>query len=387
MMNSRNQLAAGIVGTGFMGWVHAEALHRIGIPIQGVVGSSPEKSEAAKQRYRAARAYDSFEAMLDDPDCRVIHILTPNDTHYRMAKLAIAAGKHVLCEKPLAIKPEQSAELVELAKNSPRVKCGVNYNIRFYPLCLEARQRIANGQLGSLFHVSGSYVQDWLHQPTDYNWRVLADRAGSLRAVADIGTHWLDLVQFLAGQHITSVCADLQTVFTERQKPLGEVQTFSGASSDVKTEAISINTDDAASILLHFASGARGTVHVSQVTAGRKNCLRLELAGSASAISWNSETPNELWIGHRETPNELLVRDPSLLHEAARERTSYPGGHNEGYDDSFKHCFATFYEAIATDLPIEQTPVATFLDGHRELLLCAAIEASHHQRRWIDVQP
>lgn len=387
MAASQDRLAAGIVGTGFMGWVHAEALHRIGIPIQGVVGSSPEKSEAAKARYRAARAYESFEAMLDDPDCRTIHILTPNDTHYEMVKSAIAAGKHVLCEKPLAIEPEQSAELVRLAQASPRLKCGVNYNIRFYPLCLETRERVANGLLGSLFHVSGCYVQDWLHQPTDYNWRVLADRAGKLRAVADIGTHWLDLVQFISGQHVTSVCADLQTVFTERQKPLGEVQTFAGVADGAETETISIDTDDAASILLEFANGARGTLQVSQVTAGRKNCLRFEFAGAASAIAWDSQTPNELWIGHRDAPNELLVRDPALLQATARQRTSYPGGHNEGYDDSFKHCFAAFYEAIATDLPIEETPVASFIDGHRELLLCAAIQASHHQRRWVDVQP
>lgn len=380
-------LSAAIIGTGFMCWVHAEALVRIGVPLRGVLGSSPEKSKRqATQLAGIQRAYDDFEQLLADDAVKVVHLATPNKLHYEAAKRALAAGKHVMCEKPLAMNSRESRELVELAAKHPSQACGVNYNIRFYPLCLEMRARIAGGELGDIFHLAGSYTQDWLLKPTDYNWRVLASEGGELRAVADIGTHWLDLAYAITGLEVKAVCSALKTVHEVRQRPQGEVETFqSKLNSAAETIPVRIDTEDCGAILLRMKNDALGVLHVSQVTAGRKNRLRLEISGSKESFAWNSESPNELWIGHRDKPNETLVRDPALLSPLARSAADYPGGHNEGYDDSFKQCFRAFYRYIAAGDFAAPKPFATFADGHREILLCEAILHSHREQRWVDV--
>ncbi len=373
---------AAVVGTGFIGPVHVEGLRRAGVHVAGILGSSPEKSQAAAERLGIPRGYRAFAELLADDAVDAVHLTTPNRHHFAEVQAVLAAGKHVLCEKPLAMTTIESAKLVELAAATDRV-CGVNYNIRFYPLCLEARQRIRHGDLGDVFHVTGAYVQDWLLYPTDFNWRVLAEDGGELRAVADIGTHWLDLVQFLVDQPIVAVCADLKTVHPVRQRPAGSVETFTG---QVPTERfpVDITTDDYGAILLEFANGARGVMHVSQVTAGRKNMLRWEIAGAHSAMAWESERPNDLWIGHRASANEVLMRDPALLSDAARHHTDYPGGHNEGFPDTFKQLFRAYYDYIASDRTAP-SPFPTFADGHRELLLCDAVLRSHRERRWVTV--
>jgi len=375
---------AAIAGTGFMAWVHAEALRRIGIPIAGILGSSLAKSEAFAADY-GAKAYANYEALLADPAIHVVHITTPNDTHFTMARDAILAGKHVVCEKPLAMTTTETAELMELAEERPHLQTAVNYNIRFYPLCVEARSRVASGELGRLFHVQGSYVQDWLQYDTDYNWRVLAKKAGALRAVADIGTHWMDLIQWITGRSIVSVCADLQTAHPTRQRPAGEVQSFAAADAHQPTEPVEIDTDDAANIMLRFDDGSRGSLSVSQVTAGRKNSLRFEIACADGAVHWNSESPCELWLGHRHRPNEVLVRDPALLHRTAAAVASYPGGHNEGYDDSFKQSFRSFYGRLCQHGEETLPAMASFAEGHREVAVCEAILASDLNRVWADV--
>jgi predicted dehydrogenase len=389
MTSDISNFPAAIIGTGFMCWVHAEALVRIGVPLRGVLGSSPEKSKRmAQQLAGAQRAYDNFEQLLADDQVRVIHLATPNKLHYEQAKRALAAGKHVMCEKPLAMNSAESRELVEFAAQHPSQACGVNYNIRFYPLCLEMRDRIAQGELGEIFHLAGSYTQDWLLKPTDYNWRVLACEGGQLRAIADIGTHWLDLAHSITGLEVEAVCSALKTVHAVRQRPKGEVETF---QSKIKTEAetipVNIDTEDCGAILLRMKNGSIGVLHVSQVNAGRKNCLRIEISGAKESFAWNSESPNDLWIGHRDKPNESLVRDPALLSPLARTATDYPGGHNEGYDDSFKQCFRSFYRYIAAGDFTAPKPYPTFTDGHREILLCEAILKSHRQQRWINVEP
>ncbi|QEG41080.1 Gfo/Idh/MocA family protein [Roseimaritima ulvae] len=376
--------AAAIAGTGFMGWVHAEALRRIGVRIAGALGSSAAKSASFAEPYGAV-GYESYDQLLQDPQVDVVHITTPNDTHFAMARDAILAGKHVLCEKPLAMTAEETAQLVALAAEHPQLHTGVNYNIRFYPLCCEARQRIDTGALGRVFHVTGSYVQDWLLHQTDYNWRVRADRGGALRAVADIGTHWMDLLQWITGQPIQSVCADLQTAYTTRHRPSGEVQSFASVDAEAATEAVTVDTDDAANILLRFADGSRGSVSVSQVTAGRKNCLRYEIAGASGAMAWNSEKPCELWLGSRDAANSVLLRDPALLSVPAAAVASYPGGHNEGYDDSFKQSFLSFYGHLLDGEGCGLPTVASFAEGHREVAVCEAILHSHSSRGWVDV--
>jgi predicted dehydrogenase len=378
-------IGVALVGTGFMGQIHAEALKRLDIPVRGVLGSTPEKSQIAAERWGIPRAYASFEEVLADTNVQSVHLVVPNRWHFEMAARALQAGKHVMCEKPLAMNSRESAELVSLAKQHGNLAAAVNYNIRFYPLCLEARERITRGDLGQVFHVSGSYFQDWLLRPTDYNWRVLAEEGGQLRAVADIGTHWLDLIQALTGLKVAAVLADLNIVHPIRQRPKGEVETFQSVGQ-VEREPVPITTEDHGAILLRFSGGARGSLSVSQVSAGRKNCLRFEIAGAEQSLNWNSEEPNQLWIGHREQPNQILLRDPALLSPSARNAASTPGGHNEGYADTFKQCFRSFYEYISRGDFSSAPPFPTFADGHREILICEAILKSHHSQSWIPLE-
>jgi len=377
------EIGAAVIGTGFIGPVHVEALRRLGIPVVGVLGSTPDKSHRAAQRMGLPRAYASLDELLADPAVQVVHITTPNRLHVGMARAALRAGKHVMCEKPLAMDASESAELVALARQSG-LAAGVNYNIRYYPLCLEARERVRTGDVGQVYSIVGSYVQDWLFYPTDYNWRVLAGEGGRLRAVADIGTHWLDLAYAITGLQVEAVCADLQTVHSIRQRPKGEVETFSVERAS-HVEAIGIDTEDQGCVMLRFRGGARGCLWVSQVTAGRKNRLSFELAGSRRALSWCSEQPNELWIGHRERPNEDLIRDPALVSPAVRAYIDYPGGHNEGFPDTFKQCCRAFYETIRAGDFAAPPSYPTFADGHREIQLCEAILQSHLQHRWVEL--
>ena len=380
------RISAAVVGTGFIGPVHVEGLRRAGVRVAGLLGSTPDKSRQMAERLNVPRAYASFDELLADADVQSVHLATPNRLHFEQASRALRAGKHVLCEKPLAMTPAQSAELVRLARQT-RLAAGVNYNIRYYPLCLEAAQRIRAGTIGDIYHVAGSYVQDWLLYPTDFNWRVLAKEGGELRAVADIGTHWLDLIQFITGQHVESVFAELKTVLPLRRQPRGGAETFSGKlSTQQETEPVAVNTDDYGCVLLRFAGGARGVLWVSQVMAGRKNCLRFEIAGSKQALAWNSETPNELWIGHRDRANEVLLRDPALLSAEAHRHADYPGGHNEGFPDTFKQCFRAFYDYIAAGDLDAAPSFPTFADGHGEIVLCDAILRSTREQRWITVQ-
>lgn len=388
------QISVVVVGTGFIGPVHVEGLRRAGVHVAGIVGSSPSKSAQTAERLGLPTTYSTFEDVLADPAVDVVHLTTPNRFHFEQAAAVLRAGKHVLCEKPLAMNSQETSELVRIARESGRV-AGVCYNVRFYPLCLEAAERVRNGDTGDVFHVAGSYVQDWLFHPTDFNWRVVAEDGGALRAVADIGTHWLDLVQFISGREIEAVCSDLQTVYPERQCPRGSVETFSGkltsdAGPSPKNEenaalSVPIATEDYGCLMLRFRGGARGVVWVSQVTAGRKNCLRFELAGSKQSIAWDSEKPNELWLGHRDRANEVLLRDPALLSASARRHADYPGGHNEGFPDTFKQLFRAFYGYVAAGVYSAPPTFPTFADGHREVLLCEAVLRSHREQGWAQV--
>ncbi|MCR9201594.1 MAG: Gfo/Idh/MocA family oxidoreductase [Planctomycetaceae bacterium] len=378
------QITAAVVGTGFIGPVHVEALRRCGVTVRGILGSSPEKSTQAASALGLSVGYESIEQLLSDVEVDVVHITSPNRHHFEQTKLALAAGKHVLCEKPLAMTSDESRTLVQLAEQSGLIT-GVNYNIRYYPLCMEAAARCRSSDVGRVFHVNGSYVQDWLLLQSDYNWRVEAEDGGALRAIADIGTHWLDLIQFILGDHVVAVCADLQTVHPTRDKPVGGAETFSHSSGTVATEPVSVTTEDAGSVLLKFASGTRGVLSVSQVTAGRKNCLRFELAGEHQSLAWNSERPNELWSGQRRSSNTTLLKDGSLMSDDAAARADYPGGHNEGFPDTFKQLFRDFYAVVDAADPSRPATFPTFRDGHREVVLCEAILASHQQQRWVDV--
>jgi predicted dehydrogenase len=379
------QNTAAVTGTGFIGAVHVEALHRLGIRVKGILGSSPGKSEIAAQELGLAKAYFSYEELLSDPEVEVVHITTPNRWHREMVIGALDAGKHVVCEKPLATNSMETAELVERAAKNPHLITAVNYNVRFYPLALHARQLIQRGVIGRVLSVRGAYIQDWLLKETDWNWRLLSEEGGELRAIGDIGTHWMDLVLFLTGLQIDSVFADLSTMIPVRQRPKVAGATFEGnkgGSEVAEIEPFQITTEDWGSVLFRFSNGARGSMCVSQVTAGRKNKITFEIAGSEGSLAWDSEHPNDLWLGHRDKANELLIRDPSLLDPAIRTFASYPGGHNEGFPDTFKQLYRAIYECLAEEDFSRPKLFAGFDDGHQELLLCEAILRSHREEAW-----
>jgi predicted dehydrogenase len=377
---------AAVIGAGFIGPVHVEALKRLGVHVTGILGITRDESRRAAAALGLPRAYETFEELLADEQVQAVHVATPNRLHFEMARAALNAGKHVLCEKPLAMDSKESGQLVKLAAKSG-LAAGVNYNIRYYPLNLQAAEMARRGDLGDVYAVCGSYVQDWLFYDTDYNWRVLAEQGGELRAVADIGTHWMDLVHAITGLEAESVCADLATVFPVRRRPTGEVETFQAKMrKEARTEPVKVTTEDYGCVMFRFKGGARGCLWVSQVTAGRKNCLRYEIAGSQCALAWNSEQPNELWVGHRDRANESLLRDPALVSEAVRPFVNYPGGHNEGFPDTFKQCFRAFYDWIRAGDLSARPGFPTFADGHREILLCEAILKSHRQGGWVEAE-
>jgi predicted dehydrogenase len=377
MTRPLDELRAGVVGTGFIGAVHVDALRRLGVEVAGVVGSTPDRA-AAK---RLGPVYESYEALLDDGGIDVVHLTTPNHLHHAQVKAALEAGKHVVCEKPLALTATESGELLELAERSGLVHC-TNFNIRFYPLVQEARARARGGALGQVWNVHGAYLQDWLLLPTDWNWRLDPAKGGTLRAVADIGSHWLDLAQFVTGLDVEQVFADLATTIPVRRRPTGEVETFSSAAGVARVDE-AMSTEDVAHILVRFRGGARGSCVISQVSAGRKNAVRFEVDGSEGALAWEGERPEELWLGHRDAPNGTLLRDPALMDAAARTTTQLPAGHAEGFADTFRELYRAVYRAVAAGAPGDDYP--TFRAGHVENVLGEAVARSNDEQRWVEV--
>ncbi len=382
-MSNLSGIGAAVIGTGFIGTVHVEQLRRIGVDVRGVLGSTPERGAARAEMLSVGHAYASFDEILADPAVDVVHVTSPNHLHVPQASAILAAGKHVVCEKPLALTAAESAGLVAEAQESGLVNA-VNFNIRFYPLHQHMRERVAAGDLGDVRFVTGHYFQDWLLLDTDWNWRLDPSQGGALRAVGDIGSHWLDLMAFVTGQPIVSVMADLATFVTARQEPTGPVETFSTDRS-AHTVTRPMGTEDAATLLLRFANGARGSVAVSQISSGRKNSLQWEIDGSDGAAWWDSETPDHLWLGHRDRPNELLLRNPALMGDAGKAAAALPGGHVEGFGDTFGALFRAIYRDVQVGRPSDDPPYADFAAGHDEMLVNDAIARSAELGRWVDV--
>jgi predicted dehydrogenase len=375
--------AAAIIGLGFVGRAHLEALRRMGVSVRGMLGSSRERSEEVRASLGLERAYGSLDELAADKSVTVVHVCTPNHVHFEQASRLLRSGKHVLCEKPLAMDSRESEMLVKLERECGRVG-GVAYNQRYYPLCLEAKSLVTNGAIGPPRIVHGSFLQDWLLFPTDWNWRLDPKLGGELRAVSDIGTHWLDLMMWITGRKIAEVCADLATVVPIRRRPRGRVETFQKASN-LEHDDVPMTTDDYASVLLHFEDDLRGVMTVSQVSAGRKARLWFEIDCTRGSLAWNSESPNILWIGHRDAPSELVPKDPALLSPAARGLAAYPGGHAEGYPDTFVQLFREFYTYLDAGNFDAPRPFPTFANGNHELILCEAIAKSAQDRRWLQV--
>jgi predicted dehydrogenase len=330
-----------------------------------------------------SRSYGSLDALLADPKVIVVHVTSPNHAHYSQVKQILAAGRHVVCEKPLAMTAEESREMVELAK-ARKVVSAVCYNTRFYPLNQHAHGMVVNGDLGEVRLVTGHYHQDWLAKASDWNWRLEVGQGGALRSVGDIGTHWVDLVSFITGSRVKSVFAELSTFITERQKPVGPVETFAKTSGQ-GTVPREIITDDAATIILRFANGARGVMSTSQISHGRKNDMCWDISGAKASAAWQSETPDHLWLGHRDEPNQILQRDGNLMNRFGASAASLPGGHVEGFADTFHAMFRQIYSDVAQGARSKDSTYASFDDGHHEMLFCEAVLKSSKLGSWVDV--
>ena len=374
-----NQLRAGVIGTGFIGPVHIEGLRRLGVQVTAL-SDLPDRVEAAAAKFGIPHAFGDYRELLKSPEVDVVHVTTPNRFHCEMVLAALKAGKHCICEKPLAMDTSETAKILKLAKSTDTV-FAVNYNIRFYPAVLQLRKMVARGDLGEIIHANGSYMQDWLYKDTDYNWRLLPKEGGKLRAVADIGTHWMDTVSSILGAKITSVFSDLHTWHKTRKRPLGEVQTFAKADAEIKYAPYKVETEDFANVLLQFSNGTRGNLGVSQVAAGRKNCIRVEVYGSKKSAWWCSEEPETLHYGNRDSANETVFRATGAFGDGAAGYMDYPPGHVEGFPDTFKMLFRNIYTTIANGGKGDRL-FASAEDGHQEVAVCEAIMKSNQTKGW-----
>jgi predicted dehydrogenase len=379
------KINAAIIGTGFIGPAHLEALRRIpNVEVIALVEVNQALADEKAKILGIPNAY-TFDEMLKQSAIDVVHICTPNFLHFSQAKAVLLAGKHVICEKPLAVKIEEAEELVKIASEKGLVNA-VHFNLRYYPMVRQMKTMREKGELGDVYSVMGSYLQDWLFLQTDYNWRLEPDKSGDSRAIADIGSHLLDITEYVTGLKITEVMADFSTVHKTRLKPLKPIETYSGKSLDMSDyQEVPINTEDHATVMLRFDNGSKGSITVSQVSAGRKNRLNIEIAGSKSNFEFNSERPNELWIGKREKANESLMKDPSLLHQQASALVSFPGGHNEGFPDTSKQMFKEVYAAVLEGKQPENPSYPSFASGLRELIIGERIIESHKNQAWVKI--
>ena len=375
-------IRTGLFGTGFMGRVHLEAVRRVEfVEAVAIAGRNEEAAKRLGSSFSVAAMQD-YREILRDPSIDAVHICTPNAQHYSMTKDALQAGKHVICEKPLTTTVAEAEELVSLAAQQGLRNC-VCHNLRYYPMVQQMRALREAGDLGEILVVQGTYSQDWLLYNTDWNWRVDAKAGGASRCMADIGSHWFDMAEHITGLRVTSLCADLQTFHKIRKQPKHSVETFAnkllGPEDYIETP---VETEDFGAVIFRMGSRTRGAMTASQVSAGRKNCFSMEIYGTKSSVAWNQERPDELWQGHRDVGNQIFVKDPSLLKPAARSYADLPGGHSEGYDDTFKQVFRRFYASVREPGTLEYPQ---FVDGLRQMTILNAVLESNRQRSWMDV--
>ena len=378
------RLTTAVIGTGFIGRVHVEATRRLGFVDVVALGTADlEQGRKVGAEFGIDKVVTDYRAILDDPALDAVDICTPNALHFPISRAALAAGKHVICEKPLATSAEDAQTLVKLAAEKQLRNCTC-HNIRFYPMVQHMRRMCEAGDLGEILIVQGSYSQDWLLYDTDFNWRVVQGDNGPARTMADIGSHWCDTAEHVTGLRITELCADLQTFHKTRKQPKGPVETFAGKnlSPDEYVE-VPVDTEDFGAVVFRMGPRARGSFIASQVSAGRKNSLSLEIYGTKGSVAWNGERPDELWIGNRNSNNQIIVKDPSLLKPQARSYADLPGGHSEGFDDTFKQILRRFYRAIQD--PSAQPEYPQFADGLRQMRLVEAELASSRKHGWIEV--
>jgi predicted dehydrogenase len=375
------RIGMGLVGPGFVGAHHIDAVRRLGFVDVVAIAASTEASARRKaEELGVPKAYGSYEALVADPDVHVVHNTTPNYLHVPVILAALACRKHVISDKPLAMTSADARRLLDAA-NGAGVVHAVTFNYRGNPLVQQAREMVADGELGRLHFIHGAYLQDWLLEETDFSWRLEPEKGGQSSAVADIGTHWCDLVQHVAGQRIVEVLADLTTVVDTRLKPAASTEAFA-RGGDGARESVAVRSEDLATILVRFDGGAKGCVSVGQVCAGHKNGLWFEMNGRRASLRWLQERQNELWIGRRDEPNGMLAKDPALLTPGARAYAHLPGGHQEGWADAFCNVLRDVYGFIVSGkLPGDPRPpaFATFEDGYHAACVVDAILDSHRR--------
>jgi predicted dehydrogenase len=372
-----------IFGTGFMGRVHLEAVRRVeSVEAAAIAGRNAEAAQRLGAAFSVSLITTDYREVLRDLTIDAVHIGTPNAQHFSMAKDALLAGKHVICEKPLTTTVAEAEELVALAARQGLRNCTC-HNLRYYPMVQQMRRMREAGDLGEILVVQGTYSQDWLLYETDWNWRVETKAGGPSRCMADIGTHFFDMAEHVTGLRVTSLCADLQTFHPTRKQPRHSVETFAnkllGPEDYIETP---IDTEDFGAVIFRMGTRTRGSMTASQVSAGRKNRFSIEIYGTKSSVAWDQERPDELWSGHRDVGNEVFVKDPSLLKPGARSYADLPGGHSEGYDDTFKQVFRRFYASIRTS---GEPEYPQFVDGLRQLRILESVLQSSRTRSWTDV--
>ncbi|MFZ4767389.1 MAG: Gfo/Idh/MocA family protein [Roseimicrobium sp.] len=365
-----------------------EALKRLGIQVTAICGST-KSAQATASQWGIPQVFGDYDyaAMARSPEVDVVHITSPNKVHVEQCLAALDAGKHVICEKPLGMQSAQTARVVAAVAQPGSPVFAVNYMCRFFAAVLQMRAMVHRGDLGRIIHVQGHFFQDWLLHESDYNWRVLASEGGKLRAVGDIGTHWVDAVSFILGARTKSVFATLETFHKQRLRPKGEVQTFA-KPDPADMVPYDVDTEDFGSLLLQFGPSTHGhaenvpaTCAISQVAAGWKCSLYLGIYGTKGSVQWDLQQPNEIHVGHRDEPNQTLQRGTPGFDSDVAGFTDYPGGHPEGFSDAHKMHYRAIYQHIASD---RATPAlfAQAEDGHHETLLCEAILRSNASKQW-----
>ena len=376
----------GLIGAGFVGPHHVDAVRRLGyVDVVAVAGSTEESGRRKAEALGVRKGYGSYQALLDDPDVQVVHVATPNYLHYAVTSAALAKGKHVVSDKPLAMTAAESKQLVDQATRA-HVVAAVTFNYRGNPLVQQARVAIARGDIGTPRFIHGYYLQDWLIKDTDYSWRLDPEKGGASSALGDIGSHWCDLAQHVTGLRITQVLGDITTVIPRRKRPRGSREAFQAAGDHDGVDIVDIKVDDLASVLVRFDNGAKGSFSVGQVCGGHKNDLVLEVCGSTASMAWRQEHQNELWVGHRDKANEILQKDPSLLDSEARPYARLPGGHQEAWADAFCNLMRDIYGVIVAGTAVLPPAVATFEDGYRaNCIVDSILESARKGGVWTTV--
>jgi len=378
-------IKVGIIGTGFIGPAHIEAIRRLGfVEVVALCDTPLAAAEAKAAQLHVPYAYGDIDALLAHPGLDAIHNCTPNHLHAEINRKVLRAGKHVFSEKPLCMTADEARELAAMAEDAGVIH-GVSFVYRQFAMVQQAASMRRHGQLGRIFSAHGSYLQDWMLLETDYNWRVDAALGGSSRAVADIGSHWCDTIQFVTGKRIVEVFADLSIVWPTRKANIQGNTTFSAQQGNALYENRAVSTEDMGFVLFRFDDGSKGSFNVSQVSAGRKNRLSFEVNGCDASVAWDQETPQQLWIGYRAQANQVLFDDPGLMNADVAHSAHFPGGHIEGWPDAFKNMMLQFYSAISGGRSSvkDSRSFATFQDGANVMFIIDAIVRSHRQQCWV----